>query len=139
MNFEIKHLSEHITPETSGIIWLTDDFLDYSTAGVYEFNYLLNGMLLKTISQTKEESRKPEKSNFFLGDSFGNPLFIGHAVVKNKDDIKTVYNHFQIATPLIQKKAINYLFNRSKNTANINVLQELAKKFPEWEFKNLNI
>jgi hypothetical protein len=45
MSLGIKHLSQNITPDTSGIIWLTDDPLDYKTPGVYEFNYLLDGML----------------------------------------------------------------------------------------------
>ncbi len=139
MKFDIKHLSEHITPNTTGIIWLTDDFLSYDTPGVYEFNYLLNSMLVKTISQSQEDKSKKVKSNFFLGDNFGKSFFIGHCVVHDKDDLKAVHNHFELASSFLEDGATIYIYNRSKNTANTNVLKELSKKYQNLEFKNLNI
>ena len=58
MSLGIKHLSQNITPDTSGIIWLTDDPLDYKTPGVYEFNYLLDGMLIKSITKNSNENHQ---------------------------------------------------------------------------------
>lgn len=139
MNTGIEHLSQHITPNTSGIIWLTDESLDYKSPGVYEFNYLLDGMLIKSISQNSELKKEELKSNFFLGDNFGTPLFIGHTVVENKDDIKIMHNHFKVASSFIQKNTTIYIFNRSKNTANFNILKELTNKYKEYKFENLNI
>jgi hypothetical protein len=139
MSLGIKHLSQNITPDTSGIIWLTDDPLDYKTPGVYEFNYLLDGMLIKSITKNSDENHHQNKSNFFLGENFGTSLFIGHLQVIEKSDIQTMYDQINIASSIIKDQSIIYIFNRSKNTANINILKELSKKYPNYIFKNLNI
>ena len=139
MNLGIKHLSQYITPSTSGIIWITDEALDYKTPGVYEFNYLLDGMLIKTISQKNETESSSSKSDFFMGNNFGNPLFIAHIVVTKKDDITLMHNHLNIASSLIKKDSTVYVFNRSKNTANVNILKELSAKYKQYNFENLNI
>ncbi len=139
MNLDIKHLSGHITPTTAGIIWLTDKQLNFQSPGIYEFNYLLNGILLKTISQQKEEHKKPARFNFFLAENFGNPFFIGHIIVEDKDDLKKINKHFEAANSFLKEGATIYIYNKSQNTANTNVLKELSKKYPQYEFENLNI
>jgi hypothetical protein len=138
VNTDIEHLSHLVSPTTSGIIWLTDDELGPNLVGIYELNYLLNGLLTKTLS-TKQDSNF-SKSNFFLAENFGNPFFVGHTVVKSKEDINIMYKHVELIRPLFQNKEIEiFIFNRSKNTANVNVLKELSHKFKDIHFKNLNI
>ncbi|MAX66855.1 MAG: hypothetical protein QF441_07030 [Bacteriovoracaceae bacterium] len=135
MDLGIKHLSNAITPQSSGILWLTDEKLTYKTLGVYEFNYLLDGILIKNIANTTNDS----KSNFFLGESFGNPFFIGHTIIQTKEDIANCFNHVEIAAKFIPSDSTIYIFNRAKNTAHTNILKELEKKFNVFQFKNLNI
>lgn len=138
MNTDIEHLSHLVSPTTSGIIWLTDDELGPNLVGIYELNYLLNGLLTKTLSTKQEQGES--KSNFFLAENFGNPFFVGHSVIKNKDDFKIMQKHVELILPLFEGKKIEiFIFNRSKNTANVNVLKELSHKFKEINFKNLNI
>ncbi len=139
MSQGIEHLSKYITPQTSGIIWLTDNYLDFKSPGVYEFNYLLDGILIKSINYHKEQTQAQRKSHFFLGENFGTPLFIGHSVISKKDDIKQMYHHFDVAKPFINKDATIYIFNRSQNTAKINILKELQTKYKNYTFENLNI
>lgn len=138
MNLGIKHLSQNITPNTSGILWLTDEDLDYKTPGVYEFNYLLDGILIKSISN-KTDEHKHRKSNFFLGENFGSPLFIGHVKFANKNDLELIYEHFKVAQSFLTENSTIYIYNRSKNTANVNILKELSKKLKQYNFENLNI
>lgn len=134
----IEHLSHLVSPKTSGIIWLTDDYLGPNLVGIYELNYLLDGLLTKTLSTKHEE--EPSKSNFFLAENFGNPFFVGHSVVNNKDDLKNMFKHIELGKPLFPNKQIEvFIYNRSKNTANYNVLKELSNKFKDIYFKNLNI
>jgi hypothetical protein len=135
MSSGIKHLSHSITPETGGILWLTDDELNFESPGVYEFNYLLDGMLLKTLSQDQEKS----KSNFYLGKNFGATIFIGHTVVRDRSDISQMYNQISLAHPMINEKSTIFVFNKSKNTANINLLKELSSRYKSYNFENLNI
>lgn len=136
MKLGIKHLSNNITAETVGIIWLTDEELSYNSPGVYEFNYLLNGTLIKALEKLDQSK---QSVNYFLGENFGNPLFIGHAVIHNKDDIRNVYEHLKISTNFINENSQVYIYNRSQNTANLNVLKLLCEKYPNIIFENLNI
>lgn len=142
MNLGIKHLSKNITPETVGIIWLTDESLNYQSPGIYEFNYLLDGIVFKSLDnkleKIKEENNKL-KTNFFLGENFGTPLFIGHVVVEGKEDIKKMYDHIKISENFLKDDSKIYIYNRSKNTANQNILKILSEKYNQIIFENLNI
>jgi hypothetical protein len=135
MSTGIKHLSQSITPETAGVLWLTDEELNFESPGVYEFNYLLDGMLLKKLSQDQEKS----KSNFYLGENFGSTIFIGHTIVKDRADISQMYNQISLAQPMIKEQSTIFVFNKSKNTANINLLKELSSRYKSYNFENLNI
>ena len=137
-NTLIDHLSHLVKRTTSGIIWLTDDHLNSKLSGVYELNYLMNGLLTKSIAA--KESNKGLKSNFFLGDNFGQPFFLGHSVIESKEDFKASFNHIELAVPLFPERELEiYIYNRSKNTANVNVLKELTNKYSSIKFENLNI
>lgn len=139
MNTAIEHLSKHVSSDTGGIIWLTDCPLDFESPGVYEFNYLLDGILLKKIAENKDTEVANKKSNFFLGQNFGRPFFISHVLIKDKKDIEIMYQHIEMANPILQENCIIHIFNRSKNTAHINILKELSHKFQKFSFQNLNI
>ncbi len=142
MNTGIDHISHLIKSNTAGIIWLTDDYLGPLLVGMYEVNYLLNALVTKSISV--QEDHHQSKSNFFLGENFENPFFVGHSVINNKDDLKNMYKHLELSLPLFSEQSDNgpievYIYNRSKNTANFNVLKELSKKYSQVNFQNLNI
>jgi hypothetical protein len=135
MSLGIKHLSQSITPDTCGIIWLSDESLNYQSPGFYEFNYLLNGILAKNLDNLNSKS----DSSLFMGESFGAPFFIGHCVISSKDKVQNMYKLFQVAKSALKDGHKIFIFNRSKNTANINVLKELSKKYNQYQFENLNI
>lgn len=136
MKSNIKFLSQNITSKTKGIIWLTDEDINYSSPGFYEFNYLLDGILLKSFEHHQD---KTQKQNFFLGESFGSPLFIGHICYQDKSDLKTVENHFQLANSFLTENDLILVFNKSLNTAKVNILKDLSAKYSQFEFKLLNL
>ena len=131
----IKHLSQNISPDTCGIIWLTDDKLDYQSPGFYEFNYLLDGSIAKNINSLHSESQ----TSLFFGQNFGKSFFISHNIVKDKESLKQMYNVYKVANSALRENEKIYIFNRSKNTANVNILKELSKKYSQYQFENLNI
>lgn len=134
----LVQLSNFISPHTAGILWLTDEPLNTKLNCVYEFNYLTNGLLTKSI-QNKESMTKPN-ANFFVTKSFGNPFFLSHSVISEKEDIKNIYNHIEMAKPLVSEKVNEvYIFNRSSNTRNFNILKELTKRYDTIDFKTLNL
>jgi hypothetical protein len=133
----IDHLSELITPKTAGIIWLTDSPLNSTLTGVYEFNYLTNGLLTKSIQNTENQDKR---SNYFLTESFGFPLFLSHQVIDKVEDLKSVYNQLDISKSLVSEdRKLIYLLNKSLNSKNINVLKELIKRYAHLKFEHLNL
>ena len=137
MNLGIKHLSKSITPNTTGILWLTDEPLSFKTPGVYEFNYLLNGILIESLSESA--NRDSPTQSFFLGENFESKIFIGHLVIEEKKNIQNMFALVDLAENLIHEHSQIFIFNRSKNTANVNILKELSQKYPDIVFENLNI
>ncbi len=139
MNLGIKHLSENIQASTAGVLWLTDDFLSLKSQGLYEFNYLLNGVLIENLNITSEQKISQKKQSFFLGTNFENPFFIGHVVIEEKEGIGAMHNHLLLAQTILKQNSEIFIFNRSKNTAGVNLLKELTTKYPQIKFLNLNI
>lgn len=132
---KIKDLSRNIDVKTAGILWFTDAKLDYKSPGFYELNYLLNGALNKNFAIENNE----HKSNFYLGDNFGSPFFVGHLIVETKNDFNDLDNQLKLAKPFLNERNHIYLFNKSKNSANYNILKELTAKYPSLIFEHLNI
>jgi hypothetical protein len=132
----IEFLSKMITPNCSGIIWLTDKELDFEMSGVYEFNYLLNGLLTKSIANEEETN---EKGHLFLAENFGRPFFISHNVISDKNDLANVQKHLEVASPLFSETAEVFVFNKSNKASNKNIVKDLSKKFKNIQFENLEI
>lgn len=133
----LELLSEQVSPQVAGIIWLTDELLDYEIPGFYEVNYLLDGILLQTLRQSPEEDRNAQ--NLFIGKSFGHPFFVFHSVVDDANSFKRIVKEFNVTAPLLKEHKRVYILNRSKNTANIHVLKDFAKSYSTLEFEHLNI
>jgi hypothetical protein len=64
----INSLSQKISPNVAGIIWLTDKKITLETKGLYELNYLFNGLLIKSIINREDSNNK---DFFFISTSFG--------------------------------------------------------------------
>lgn len=140
MNVNIEKISKLVTPDTSGIIWITDDFLNDKSKGVYEFNYLTNGLLTRSIQSQKDS---PSEVNFFISESFGSSFFLAHiSQVKalTKDFLKKIYNQVEIAKPLLQKTdCIVYVYNKSTSTKTLSLLNELSKRYSNVNFVELEL
>ena len=66
-------------------------------------------------------------------------VFVMLHIINDKNDIHNLDNTINLAKPFIQENTQVYILNRSKNTANINILKELTKKYPNISFSHLNI
>lgn len=133
MSSDINRLISHINNQVSGIIWLTDDYIDHKTPLIFEMNYLLDGNLIKAI----EEHIKVARQNFFLGSSFGKPFFISHTVFKEKVDLKNIFEQIEMIQQTIELQESIYIVNKSQMTAGINIEKELKEKFPTFHFEHL--
>lgn len=135
----IERLSQLINPDTCGILWLTDDVLTYDSPGAYEINYLLNGILTKTLANEEGAGARERGATFFLGENFGKPFFVGHTLIEEKKDFQKVFKSMETASPFFAAGSQIYILNKSKNTANLNVLKELKNKYKDVNFEHLNI
>ncbi len=132
-NCKISYLTDAITPDVSGILWLTDGPLSTNSMGAYEFNYLLDGNLFDYIHTTQNQ----KTSNFHMASNFSRPFFIAHSVIETQFNFKSIEENFKLIESMATNNSFIYLFNDSKNTANINLENELQKKYQTYQFKHL--
>jgi hypothetical protein len=67
-------LLDRLTPTVLGAIWIGDTFLDISTPGFTELNYIFDGLLSQSIHLYSEE-QKNEPLSFFT-KNFGENFFL---------------------------------------------------------------
>ena len=67
-----KSLTEQITPEFLGIIWVTKDQLNKRPKYFDQIDYLFNGLL------THSNLAAPHKKSIYMGKSYGRPFFLAH-------------------------------------------------------------
>ena len=134
MESKIDFLSKTITPNCAGIIWLTQEEIDFTSPGVYEFNYLLNGLITKSISNNLRSG------HLFMAENFGRTFFIGHNIVKESSELENVYQHLNVVKNLIPQDSTVLIFNPENKQTNKNqsLNKALAKKFENINFKYLN-
>lgn len=125
----IAYLSSAVTPNCSGIIWLTKDELNFMTPGVYEFNYLLNGQVTKSISN------KSQNGHLFMAQSFGRPFFVSHNLINSKNDFEKVYQHLNVASNILPDNTTVLIFNQTDH----NIEKQLSNKYQQVNFKYLNL
>lgn len=135
MNSSIEHLSQAITPECAGIIWLTNKKLDYSMSGVYEFNYLLDGLLTKSIASS-EQSPGP---NLFIAQNFGNSFFLGHSIVTNLNELDVIKKHLTVVNSMIDENKTVLFYNDVEAFSAEEIQSNLSKKFNHIRFSELRL
>lgn len=135
MQSKIEILSKTISPNCYGIIWLTSDSLKFSDPGVYEFNYLLNGLVTKNIRNNTKDG------HLFMSESFGHPFFISHNVINESADIQKIHQHLNVASNLIGEGCTVLIYNQSgqHSEKKYDLEKSLAKKFQHVKFKNLTL
>jgi hypothetical protein len=135
----IEKLSRLISSETSGIIWLTDEALNNDLDGIYEFNYLTNGLLTKSIQNHQD---KKDIYNFFITKNFDSPFFLSHisSAPDQKHNLRKICNQLEVAKPIIKESGcIVYVYNKSAKTDGIKLLKELSKRYTELKFIALTL
>lgn len=126
-----ENISNFISPNCCGIIWLTQDKVDISHPSVYELNYLLDGLLIKTLS---EKTNDNDTNHFFLSENFGRPFFIGH-VVDSSSAVKSINDHVSMIIPLVTEKSEIYILNQTAKHQSL--VKDLQKKYPQLTFKKI--
>lgn len=132
----LEHLFDAIKPECSGIIWITDEALNYKLSGVYEFNYLLNGLLGQSISR---ENYSPSNGNhFFLSQNFGKTFFISHWSDLNDNSLKEVKLQFKNIESSLPKPSEIFVYSTSQKIKEEQIIKNLTQTFTDYTFKKLN-
>lgn len=68
-----KSLSEAITPEYLGIIWVTPNSLHENPENFEQIDYFFNGLITRSMAQNPED-----KKGLFMGNSYGHSFFLAH-------------------------------------------------------------
>ena len=126
---------DKFTPDILGAFWITETDLSRELMGFDEFNYIFDGLISQYLyGKSNSEENRLSRSNVFYTNNFNQKLFLAH--IKLGDDTKAIIDE-QIA--LIQAKEVNrkkiLIFNRTS----INVIEDLTKRFPDFEFCSLEL
>lgn len=133
----LKTVIDMFTPDILGVIWITNEELSGELSGFDQFNYLFDGLLSQYLHNQMENvpEKNPDRSNVFFTKNFNQKLFLAH--LKMHGEIAGVLDD-QIA--LIQE---NKNDERKKilllNLTEKNWSSELQKRYPQFEFSNLEL
>lgn len=135
LSTHLKSVIDQFTPEILGAFWITDEELSRELLGFDEFNYLFDGLISQYLyGQSLDKNQELNRSNIFFTNNFNQKIFLAH--IKNSSETAGVLDE-QIS--LIQgnrgerKKIL--IFNLSSK----NWLNELQKRYAQFEFQNFNI
>ncbi|RLA61898.1 MAG: hypothetical protein DRQ89_10380 [Epsilonproteobacteria bacterium] len=115
-----KSLTEAITPEYLGIIWVTKDQLLEKPEKFDQIDYLFNGLITKSMAQNSSG-----KKGLFMGNSFGHPFFLAHF----KEDAPNFEKEMNEAMEMIYKLGLK--------SNKVLVISE--KKFNFKKYKNFHL
>jgi hypothetical protein len=135
MTDTIDRISQKVSFDTYGIIWLTDTPLELDTQGVYEVNYLFNGLLVQAL----ENHSQKKKSNFFISQSFGHPFFLSHATSDIQNLNKVIVEHINLVSDSIKENSTVYFIDLTQSNKSNDLIQNLSKKYPKLVFDHLSL
>jgi hypothetical protein len=115
-----KALTEVITPEFLGIIWVTKDQINKKPNLFKDIDYLFDGLITRSIDQNP-----PEKKSLYMGKSYGHPFFLAHFEEDNPEFNKDIEKTLQMLS--------------GPNTKPKNILVISDRKFNFKSFKNFHL
>lgn len=136
VKFSIENLSQSIPPECAGIVWLTDKKLDFSMRGVYEFNYLLNGLLTKSIVNVDSHN---QDGHLFIAKNFGKSFFISHNIIEKLSELDRIQKHLTVVKNSINEQKVVLIYIDSEKCDNEQIKSSLSKLFKNINFDLLNL
>ena len=136
-----KSIKDYISPQTLGILWLSDrsllEFSDY----FYELDYLLDGLLTNYHHQIAKD-RKTTDKNFFVSQSFGGPFFLGHLIKDgDKGNANKDYDEIiSMASALNSEKIVGESRNNILLLGDVpkSTKQYLEKSFKKYKFETMD-
>ncbi|MBY0414209.1 MAG: hypothetical protein K2Q18_08590 [Bdellovibrionales bacterium] len=127
---------DQFTPQVLGIFWITPEHLSRDLQGFDSFNYLFDGLISQYLYGQEDH---PEKhAHIFFTENFQERIFLAH--LKAHDLTKS-----QLAGDIDEQVAL--LQNKKTDQKIVLVLDktthewtnELKKRYPQFDFKTLNL
>ena len=117
-----------------GLIWITKEPLSARPFYFEAIDYLLDGML--TVHNNRvidNEDLKQNSKSFFIGTSFGKPIFISHLVESSEKLKKDAFELTQLASKSPQDRSSFIILE----SAQVKLSQQLSSKFLDFKFIQL--
>ena len=115
-----RALTEVITPDYLGIIWVTKEKLNEKPKIYKEIDYLFDGLITRSLTKSS-----PTKKSLYMGKSYGHPFFLAHFEENNSDFNKDMEETIKMVSKL------------KTNSKNILVISE--QKFNFKRFQNFHL
>jgi hypothetical protein len=130
---------DQFIPEVLGLFWITPDELARDIKGFDDFNYLFDGLISQYIYGQKDKDNKNNKNaHMFFTKNFNEKIFLAH--LKTKD-----YSKSQVNSEIDEQISLIKIDNDSRKIILIydqtqdQWFLELKKRYPQFEFKELEI
>ena len=135
MNKNIQILQDTITPEITGIFWITSTPLTDRPKPFEAIDYFLDGLLTQYVKHVTDQVTDSNTKNFFACENFGKQFFVGHLL----RDSKNIEHDFREIISLT--KALD---RTEKQVAVIDFesdkyIQILKSKYPDFNFFKVDI
>ena len=117
-----------------GLTWITKEPLSARPFYFEAIDYLLDGML--TVHNNRvidNEDLKQNSKSFFIGTSFGKPIFISHLVESSEKLKKDAFELTQLASKSPQDRSSFIILE----SAQVKLSQQLSSKFLDFKFIQL--
>lgn len=127
---------DQFTPDVMGLFWITRDHLDRELIGFDDFNYLFDGLISQYLYG--QENTNEKHAHIFFTDNFKEKIFLAH--LRTKEFTKSqVAGDIDEQLALVQagetKKRTILVFDKTEH----GWLVELKKRYPQFEFKALEV
>lgn len=121
-NSNFNELSQSISPDVRGIIWLTQDQLTFDSPAASDINHLLDGNLFNSLRANSNEL----KHNFFLAKSFGQDFFVAHTCA----DKNIMTPHLPLFQNLIKETDSVIILDCGASQTQTTLIKEIKKHYP---------
>ena len=126
-----QQIQSHLTPQTLGVLWLTNGQMAFENKPFVQLDYLFDGVLTKFLN----DNEMANNSSFFIGNQFGKPFFLGQSDYNDEKFESSLAGFLTLMKPKAEERQKILVINHEKSAFPVGIL----KKFSNFKFEHVTI
>lgn len=131
----IEILEKAFSKNARVLIWLTDDPLSLETEHLSEIDLFANRVIAKNILSHPTEDRF--QTSLFVSQNYKTLSFILHHVFSEEQGSEQIIKNLKSIQDQLDESSGIIILNKSHNTQGINIVKELKRSYPIWDYTTL--